>query len=101
MNKYLEAFKQLKIGDYSLLENKYIHEEELNIVEEGLDALNIIIRYKVDVRQVMYCDTVDDYNSSGWFSSRMKLNNEQFIFLKGVIENWKWRYRYEQKENYK
>ena len=88
MNKYLEAFNQLKIGDYSLLDHIYVHEEELDIVEEGLNALNMIIIYKVDVRQVMNCDTVDDYNSSGWFSSRMKLNNEQFIFLKGVIEKW-------------
>ena len=89
MNKYFEAFKHIKIGDWSLLDNKYIHKEELDTVEEGLNVLDLIIKNKVDVRQVMNCDTVDDYNSSGWFSSRMKLNNEQFIFLKGVIEKWK------------
>lgn len=43
MNKYLEAFKQIKIGDYSLLENKYIHEEELNIVEEEFNLLKEVL----------------------------------------------------------
>lgn len=33
----LEAFKQVKIGDYSLLDEKYIHEEELNIIEKELN----------------------------------------------------------------
>lgn len=88
MNKYFEAFNQLKIGDYSLLDHIYVHEEELNCLEEGLNLLNLIITKEVDIRLIKYCDTVDDYNSSGWFSSRMKLNNEQFIFLKGVIEKW-------------
>ena len=84
MNKYLEAFKQIKIGDYSLLENKYIHEEELNIVEEGLNALAIIKNKEVDMNWFKYCWKAEQYNN-GLPEGRKKLTKEEFKFLKGVI----------------
>lgn len=43
MNKYFEAFNQLKIGDYSLLDHIYIHKEELDIVEEGFNLLKEVL----------------------------------------------------------
>lgn len=86
MNKYLESFKHIKIGDYSLLENKYIHEEELNIVEEGLNALDLIVKKNVDVSLIKKYDFVEDYNSTVWIAGRPKLVKEEFDFLKKVFQ---------------
>lgn len=81
----LEAFKQIKIGDYSLLDEKYIHEEELNIIEKGLEAIKIIISKNVLIATLKECKTVDEYNSH--VMSWNELAQEEFNTIKEVMKN--------------
>ena len=80
MSKGLEAFDNIKD---EMLEWTEGYEEDLDIVEKELKALEIIKNKKVNVIILMGCDTIEEYNKHPLTWN--KLTQEEYELLKEVL----------------
>ena len=88
MTKELEALEKIK--EYLTRYNDtddirgIDYENEVNVLEKSLKALEIIKNKKIDVVLFNDCPDLDEYNE--WASDKSQLNKEQYDLLKEVLK---------------
>ena len=78
-NEYIDIIKQALLKAQE--PKQYV--DELKLVEKKLKALEIIKEKNVDIYQIKYMETLDDYNSVRGEEDR--LTEEEFSLLKGIL----------------
>ena len=84
MSKELEIIKKWKSQIY--WNKDFGWEEELEIIEKSLKALEIIKEKRCDIYLLMECERLEHYNENDYLSSDQALTQEEFDLLKEVLQ---------------
>ena len=84
MSKELEIIKKWKSQIH--WNKDFGWEEELEIIEKSLKALEIIKEKRCDIYLLMECERLEHYNENDYLSSDQVLTPEEFDLLKEVLQ---------------